>query len=137
MRKFIYVLLLIACQSCNGKKDIESKLIGEWLSYRTEYLVLGEFMVEQSDISDSSYFRKQRYEFNRGGSGRELSLAPEVFSFDYKVKDSVLLFWDRKYKIQRITVDTLVLVELDQDEYNRNDNPENTNRGRVFLKRIR
>lgn len=136
MRKHIYCLLLFAFPSCNGQKDIETKLVGEWLSYRTENFIGDKNdLFGKGDSIQTFYSVKQRWEFNRGGTGRQLTNAPEVFSFTYKVEDSVLLFWNRKYKIERITTDTLVMLEFERSEiYLEENNPYSD---RIHLRRVK
>jgi hypothetical protein len=152
MRFYSLFYILAFAQACNmqnkdeqkGEKftryKIEARLVGEWLSYRTENFIADKNdFFGKGDSLQTFYSVKERYEFDQNGKGRELTLSPdEVFSFDYKVRDSLLSFYDRKYKIEKVTNDTLILAEFDEEVLGQTDpNLSTKYQGRVHFKRVK
>ena len=56
----------------------------------------------------------------------------------WEVKKDILMFYDRKYKIEKITADSLILSEFDRNEIEYVDpNPNTPFSQRIYFKRTK
>ena len=141
MRTYLFLITIVCLYACSQQKEKKGELlIGEWISFRTESLVANK--IDAFGVGDSLetfYSVKQRFEFRADGIGRELTLSPnQIFPFTWEVKKDILMFYDRKYKIEKITADSLVLSEFDRNEIEYVDpNPNTPFSQRIYFKRTK
>lgn len=110
----LFIYFLLACRMGKSK----SSLVGEWVQFKIERI---DKPSNELDLlgADTLLTIKYHFEFDPDGSGRELTFEPDIEEFTYNVDADQLYLGNRRYLIERLTRDTLILLVPDRFEKNK------------------
>lgn len=101
--------MIIACAN-RGSHNLNEKIVGRWIEYKTETIDGGQF-----DFLGKKLVPSLELEFKNNNELELLIITiNEKYEGDYKIEDSVIYFYDYKLRLESLSDDTLVLVNINE-----------------------